>query len=446
LWEDWRVTSRSRIGLTFVVGPLTFTFLIALCGCGDAFHAGSMSYVESPEMVAKLGDKPEMKTEERAKAAALRKEVQDAVAALFGPDPAHMKVPQGSGLPAGGRHLASHVEETPGQIKLVKMIPKGGSAADAVKQEGGYGLYRKHCLHCHGVSGAGDGPTSAFLFPRPRDYRAGKFKFTSTISQHKPARDDLRRTIRNGLHGTSMPAFEALMSNAEIEQVIDYMTFLSMRGETELSLIEEAATSAELPKEAIADVVGLVFKKWKDAEHEVENPPVDRTPPTRESVLRGRELFLGKTTHRLECTGCHGAQAVGNGPSMVAMDVFNNVVFGGNPSAMGERLARYDDKTKELWKNSLDEWGNPLRPANLNRGVYKGGRRPIDIYWRIAKGINGAKMPAHYPAVDPEKIWDIVNFVLALPYEPSLLDGATLPAGLPVPGTTTPPKPAVASQ
>ena len=39
-------------------------------------------------------------------------------------------------------------------------------------------------------------------------------------------------------------------------------------------------------------------------------------------------------------------------------------------------------------------------------------------------------MPAHFPAVDAEKIWDIVNFVLALPYEPALLDGATLPGAL----------------
>ena len=30
-----------------------------------------------------------------------------------------------------------------------------------------------------------------------------------------------------------MPAFEALMTPAEIEQVIDYVIFLSMRGETE---------------------------------------------------------------------------------------------------------------------------------------------------------------------------------------------------------------------
>ena len=72
-----------------------------------------------------------------------------------------------------------------------------------------------------------------------------------------------------------------------------------------------------------------------------------------------------------------------------------------------------------------------MRPANLNRGIYKGGRRPIDLYWRIAKGINGAKMPAHYPTIEPERIWDLVNFVLELPYEPKLLEGATLPAAPP---------------
>ena len=49
----------------------------------------------------------------------------------------------------------------------------------------------------------------------------------------------------------------------------------------------------------------------------------------------------------------------------------------------------------DLWTKSLDVWDNPLRPANLIEGTYKGGRRPLDLYWRIAKGINGAKMPAH---------------------------------------------------
>ncbi len=105
--------------------------------------------------------------------------------------------------------------------------------------------------------------------------------------------------------------------------------------------------------------------------------------------------------------------------------MFNEVVFGGNPSERAVRVAQLDDKTKALWNQKPDDWGNPLRPANLNRGVYKGGRRPIDIFWRIAKGINGAQMPAHYPSpLNEKKVWDLVNFVLALPYEPELLRDA----------------------
>ena len=40
-------------------------------------------------------------------------------------------------------------------------------------------------------------------------------------------------------------------------------------------------------------------------------------------------------------------------------------------------------------------------------------------------------MPAHYPSpLNEQKVWDVVNFVLALPYEPELLkDAGTRPAG-----------------
>ena len=70
--------------------------------------------------------------------------------------------------------------------------------------------------------------------------------------------------------------------------------------------------------------------------------------------------------------------------------------------------------------------GEPAPPEQPEPGRVQGGAAADRHYWRIAKGINGAKMPAHFPAVDAEKIWDIVNFVLALPYEPTLLEGATL--------------------
>jgi mono/diheme cytochrome c family protein len=426
--EDWRVTSRFRI--TWILGSLALS--LTLAGCADSFNAGPLSYVENERL-----------TKDLAKSPKLRAKVRQGLVKLFGEDPQHIRVPEGAGLPGGGIYLANYQREvakggTVDKPILIGHRDESGEMEIEYRQPGGYSLYRLHCLHCHGVSGAGDGPTAPFLYPRPRDYRKGLFKFTSTPTGVKPTREDLRKTIKYGLHGTSMPAFEALMTGPETEMVIDYVIFLSMRGETELGLIEEAMIADENDPEAlgddiVAEISKSVFNKWKAADRQVLNPPVARTPASRESIIRGKELFLAmnKAGNKVDCTSCHGPQAVGNGPSFVKQEVFNDVVFGGNPSTQAERLARYDEKTRELWKNSLDDWGNPIRPANLNRGVYKGGRRPIDLYWRIAKGINGAKMPAHFPTIEPERIWDLVNFVLELPFEPALLEGATLPAAPP---------------
>jgi mono/diheme cytochrome c family protein len=523
----------SRLLCTSIVAGLA----LGLAGCGDAFNAGPLRYVESPRLAADLKERPK-----------LQAKVKKALVELYGNDPRDIRVPPGTGLRRGGIYLANYVMVDEKGVKkpkpMVREVPVPDKAGKThrVLQAGGYSLYRLHCLHCHGVSGAGDGPTAEFLYPRPRDYRKGLFKFTSTPTGVKPTREDLRKTIVYGLHGTSMPAFESLMSPDDIEQVLDYVIFLSMRGETELALIDEAGIADENDPEALnADTVqGIaqgIFKKWKAAESQVVNPPVPKPPATRESILRGRDLFLSRNTtgNKVDCTSCHGPQAVGNGPSIVGMEVYNAVVFNGNISkrfelasgqieilqaltdldaaasaehepgksetaeteALGpptranligllqkrlridakdkpealkaktgyvediggqvttfeeifEKLladleaktlvyrsyslggiqyhATIDGATATLWNNSLDDWRYPLRPANLNFGVYKGGRRPIDLYWRIAKGINGAKMPAHYPTIEPERIWDLVNFVLALPYEPKLLEGATLPS------------------
>ena len=215
------------------------------------------------------------------------------MANLFGASPQQIKVPPGSGLPNGGIYLANRavIDGKPKSLMILDPETKR-----PIAQQGGYRLYRNHCLHCHGVSGAGDGPTAAFLYPRPRDYRKGIFKFTSTRTGAKPTRDDLRKTIRNGLHGTSMPAFEALMSPAEIEQVVDYTIFLSMRGETELALIDEAAIADENDPDPLPDDV--VARHRRERLQQVEGGRVAgrqpagaaRPPDPREHPPRPRAL------------------------------------------------------------------------------------------------------------------------------------------------------------
>ena len=125
----------------------------------------------------------------------------------------------------------------------------------------------------------------------------------------KPTRDDLERIILHGIANSSMPSFEALMDPNQIQQVIDYVIFLSARGQTEQRLILEASsdeepkaepTEAEIKKadeeyKAKAEELALgVFESWKAAESEVLRPLTPRTPSTQESILNGKKLFLGQ--------------------------------------------------------------------------------------------------------------------------------------------------------
>ncbi|HEY2253060.1 MAG TPA: cytochrome c, partial [Planctomycetaceae bacterium] len=184
----------------------------------------------------------------------------------------------------------------------------------------GRNLYMIHCQHCHGTTGDGKGPTSRFLNPRPRDYRHGTFKFKSTLRAVKPSRQDLRHILEQGIPGTYMPSF-VLLGEEKLGLVIDYVRWLSIRGNTEIRLTAELAALGAMKKDrdrAInegktkADVVAEIKKSvneelpglvdditnslaeaWAAAEQEesVVVPKVKRTPPTKESIEKGRQFF-----------------------------------------------------------------------------------------------------------------------------------------------------------
>ena len=281
-------------------------------------------------------------------------------------------------------------------------LAQTGTTPAAADIEAGKQLYMDRCQHCHGESGDGKGVSTAVVYPKPRDFTSGIYKFRTrheTVNGNKMAGDeDIFRSISDGLHGTSMPGWSRFYTKQQIGQLVQYIkTFASVFKEDKAGAVLDF--SGEMPRSAA-------------------------------SIAKGKEHFE-KT---FECHTCHGIAGRGNGQQ--ALDGLK------------------------------DDWGERIWPANLTKPwTYRGGSTRRDIFRNIALGITGTPMPAFADpdpmasareATDPqrkkdaealarevrENIWHTVNYVQSLwqnpeePEEPEaksvltakLVDGP-LPAG-----------------
>ena len=282
------------------------------------------------------------------------------------------------------------------------------------------GLYREHCAHCHGIAGDGLGPTAAFLNPYPRDYRPGKFKFKSTERADKPTHDDLVRILHNGIPGTSMPSF-ALLSEIQVDALAEYVKYLSMRGETELALMRaffelDDDANGKLPetREFLVDeTLAAVAGTWQAAaDARIPVPEMPHDIDLTASIAKGRELFYGD---KANCVKCHGVTALGDGQAN-DYDDWNKVIVDWNKEIAGDKDAAWVARAGQVLTGDALK-PRTIPPRNLRQGIYRGGRRPLDLYYRIHAGINGAPMPAAKGTIPPEDIWHIVNYIRSLPYE-----------------------------
>jgi hypothetical protein len=87
----------------------------------------------------------------------------------------------------------------------------------------GWPLYDRFCLPCHGANGDGKGPASSLTWGEPRAFATGVYEWRATATGQPPTDDDLRTAIRFGAPGTSMPAFDGVLTATEIEQLIDVL-------------------------------------------------------------------------------------------------------------------------------------------------------------------------------------------------------------------------------
>ena len=121
------------------------------------------------------------------------------------------------------------------------------------------------CRPCHGDAGDGKGPSAAGLRPPPRDLRLGVYKFAAVAAGQLPNDADFVRTLRSGLHGTAMLAWD--VPAAELDDLINYVKAFSPRWRSETP--GEAITAspnpwASQPANGIAR--GLrVYQGWRSA-------------------------------------------------------------------------------------------------------------------------------------------------------------------------------------
>ncbi|MCL4179462.1 MAG: c-type cytochrome [Verrucomicrobia bacterium] len=231
-------------------------------------------------------------------------------------------------------------------------------AAESAAVQPGKALYDQHCAACHGTQGAGDGPAAVWLFPKPRNFSAGLYKIQSTPAGTLPSDEDLYRSIRGGLGGSSMPAFDYL-SEEELRSVVGYVKHLTAvvgpNGERVNRFAEASA----------GGTVGVP----------ITIPP--EPPLTFDSITRGQEVYA-----QLQCNSCHGETGAGDGPSASTL------------------------------KDSL---GVVIHPRDFNTDLFRGGSTGQDLYTRIAVGLGGTPMVA-YPdeVLNPTDRWALVHYIQSL--------------------------------
>lgn len=272
-------------------------------------------------------------------------------------------------------------------------------------------FYRVQCYHCHGAEGGGNGSTAEFLDPRPRDYRPGKFKFTALKEKARPRHEDLFRTVADGVYTTAMPSFRRF-SDAQLHGLVDYVRLLAIRGEVEILLADSYTADEGLSFDLVKENYEFVVGRWREAPDKLIVYEGEIPAETPERIAHGRSLFMTPGEQGgANCVSCHGATGRGDGASAFEVD----------PVTQKKRRVK-------------DDWGHEITIRDLTRGVFRFGRRPIDLYRRIYAGINGTPMPEHFGMAITENgaqrnmteddIWDLVFFVRSISSHPQVAEVA----------------------
>ena len=219
-----------------------------------------------------------------------------------------------------------------------------------VDVEAGQAIYEERCWFCHGEEGDGEGPVAPYLWPKPRDFTRASYKLRTTMSGELPLDEDLFRTIGLGIAGTSMPAWESVLSEEQRWQVIAYIKSFAA------DLFEDEFFD---PYQAVAELGG-------------------RPEGSSEALVAAGKIVYDDN----QCWECHGTLGRGNGQRVPDLT---------------------DDCNYPIWPANLHE-----------QWKLKGGRTVEEIYLRFTTGLDGTPMPSFEATVPDEQRWQLAYYIESL--------------------------------
>ncbi len=235
----------------------------------------------------------------------------------------------------------------------------------------GHTTYMEYCVQCHGVKGDGQGVAAPGMFPPPRNFTQGIYKFGNVVSGELPHDEDFYKIIRHGLKGTAMLAWD--ISDKRLDAVTQYIK--TFAPETWEGQDKVPGTRFELP----ADPFGEARKA--------------------EAIEQGKRAYHITAS----CIQCHRGYE-----TKADMSNWNKEINKVPLKAEEFAADLYDVKLQD------SDFGYKTMPPDFTWHPIRYSHTTQEVVERLMYGVNGSGMPGWKDVVSDEDLWALAYYVQSL--------------------------------
>jgi len=247
----------------------------------------------------------------------------------------------------------------------------GGKVVTASTLNLGQTTYLEYCVSCHGVKGDGHGTSAKGMYPPPRNFTLGIYKFANVVGGELPHDEDLAHIIRHGLKGSAMLPWD--ISDERLNAVVQYVK--AFAPETWEGKDKELGTKFELP----ADPFGDVYQH--------------------QAIEKGKRVYHVTAA----CTQCHRGYETKEDISKYNLEI-NKVPM------------KAEEFSEDLYLGKLQDsdYGYKVVPPDYLFHELRSITDVASIVQRLMYGVNGSGMPGWKDAVSDDELWALGYYIQSL--------------------------------